>query len=68
MRWKCEIIVSECTGCGICADVCAYDAILMTADMAYPHPVSGKCFGCNKCVEECPFAAIEVHELSTATV
>ncbi|OQX82761.1 hypothetical protein B6D60_11615 [candidate division KSB1 bacterium 4484_87] len=68
MHWKCEIIISECTGCGICADVCDYEAILMTQRMAYPEPTPGKCVGCNKCVEECPFAAIKVYELNSSLV
>ena len=50
----------ECTGCGICADVCAEDAILMPRDQALPGPVPGKCVGCMDCVRECPTMAISV--------
>jgi ferredoxin len=63
MDWEWKLIQQECTGCGICADVCPYDAIAMTRQMAYPAAVPVKCVGCMICVEQCPFAAIEVHEL-----
>jgi len=53
-------VENECTGCGICADLCPSDAILMTREMALPEPVSGRCTGCMTCVEECPFEAIVV--------
>lgn len=58
VQWT--LLEGECTGCGICADVCEYDAILMTAEMPYPAPVPGACTGCGDCEAECPFEAIEV--------
>ncbi len=66
MGWEWKLIEQECTGCGICADVCRYAAIRMTRDMAYPEGVVGGCVGCLDCVQQCPFAAIEVRELSPA--
>jgi Pyruvate/2-oxoacid:ferredoxin oxidoreductase delta subunit len=62
MDWKWKLITQECTGCGICADVCPHDAINMTQEMAYPEPVPNQCVGCMICVEQCPFYAIEVEE------
>lgn len=56
--WK--LIRENCTGCGICADVCDFDAINMTPEMAYPEPVPDACTGCLDCQEECPFDAIVV--------
>ena len=67
MHWEWKFIQQECTGCGICKDVCEQGAIIMTREMAYPEPVFGKCEGCMVCVHECPFGAIEVTELSSAT-
>ncbi len=67
MDWAWNLVAKQCTGCGICADVCRYAAIRMTRDMAYPEGVVGQCVGCMVCVEQCPFAAIEVRELSPAT-
>ncbi len=68
MDWEWKLINRECTGCGICADVCAYGAIRMTREMAYPEAVISKCVGCLICVNQCPFDAIEVRELSTVSV
>jgi ferredoxin len=62
MNWQWTLIARDCTGCGICADVCNYAAIAMPPSMAYPQPVPGKCVGCLDCVRECPFGAVEVRE------
>lgn len=67
MDWEWKLIQQDCTGCGICADVCPYVAISMTCQMAYPEPVPAKCVGCMICVVQCPFGAIEVNELSSAS-
>jgi Pyruvate/2-oxoacid:ferredoxin oxidoreductase delta subunit len=50
----------NCTGCGICFDVCKENAIHMTEETAYPSPNAGKCTGCHECEQECPFNAIKV--------
>jgi Pyruvate/2-oxoacid:ferredoxin oxidoreductase delta subunit len=60
MDWDWNLIQPQCTGCGICADLCPDAAIRLTRAMAYPEGVPGKCMGCGICVTECPFAAIEV--------
>lgn len=49
---------SNCSGCGACAQVCALDAIKMTADedgFLYPVTDSDKCVRCGKCASVCPF-------------
>ncbi len=66
MAWQWTLLEKECTGCGICADVCPHAAIEMTRDMAYPRSGPNPCVGCLECVEECPFQAIEVEELAQA--
>ena len=60
LEWR--LIIQNCTGCGICCDVCPEEAIKMTRDMAYPEPIPGRCDGCLTCLEECPFDAIEIRE------
>ena len=60
MTWVWRIEETECTGCGICADVCSVEAILMTREMPLPEPILGRCTGCMTCVEECPFDAVVV--------
>ena len=62
MTWQWTLIELECTGCGICADVCPTDAIEMTRLMAYPVAVPFACTGCLDCVGECPVDAIDVCE------
>ncbi len=49
-----------CTACGICADVCRFDAVI-PGDEAYrvePLP----CEGCASCFYQCPDGAIEMEE------
>ena len=67
MAWEWQLIQEQCTGCGVCADVCAYGAIEMTREMAYPEAVPRQCVGCMVCTEQCPFDAIQVHEVSSAS-
>jgi Pyruvate/2-oxoacid:ferredoxin oxidoreductase delta subunit len=66
MDWDWKLIERECTGCGICADLCPHDAILMSREMACPEPVPSRCTGCMVCTEQCPFDAIEVKQVPSA--
>ena len=66
MEWEWKLIQQDCTGCGICADVCPFEAIDMMREMAYPEPVISKCTGCMACVDQCPFDAIRVEESCSA--
>lgn len=46
-----------CTGCGACAQICALNCILMTADdegFIYPAIDFNRCISCNKCRKVCP--------------
>ena len=67
MDWQWKLLREDCTGCGICADVCPPDAIHMTREMAYPEPVPDGCVGCMICVAQCPFGAVEVVDVSPAS-
>ncbi len=60
MEFVWTLLQQDCTGCGICADVCPEGAIRMTREMSYPEPIPGRCTGCLICVKECPFEAIEI--------
>ena len=53
-------VVSEkqCTGCGICSNSCAHDAIVITDGSASID--SQKCAGCSRCITVCPVKAINI--------
>jgi MinD superfamily P-loop ATPase len=62
-----SIIAEKCTGCGICRDMCRFDAIDSNGegnnflDTKFTvNPVS--CEGCKVCVEFCPVDAIEFND------
>jgi len=45
-----------CTYCGVCAEVCPFDALKVTDDSwVYDEK---KCFGCGACVDACSFQAL----------
>ena len=46
----------ECTGCGICVDVCPVEAISQVDGVA--HVNADECTECLTCVDECPVEAI----------
>ncbi len=66
--WLWSLVRDQCTGCGICADVCPENAVLMTPTMPLPEPLPGRCTGCRTCVMECPFDAIVVETSSRPAV
>ena len=68
-----QIVPEACTGCGVCQDLCQYDAIteLEPVAMAQAGPVAGvpryaidplRCEGCGVCVHFCPDDAIAFPE------
>ncbi len=46
-----------CNGCGICADVCQFNAIVLLKDK--PKVFPSLCHGCGSCTRQCPEGAIE---------
>ena len=51
-----EIMPGLCTGCGICAEVCGFDAIRTEGNRRVVEP--SHCDGCRVCVDFCPEQAI----------
>lgn len=59
-----EIDQEKCSGCGICAPLCPYGAISMTAtDPTHPRAriEMTQCKGCGVCTTACPSTAIILH-------
>jgi MinD superfamily P-loop ATPase len=55
------IIDSEmCEGCGICAGLCRFDAVLQQGDLYVVDPIA--CEGCALCFYQCPSGAIRMEE------
>jgi ferredoxin len=58
---KLIINAEECSGCGICIDVCPNEVLDLVDDIAQPINESS-CDGCGTCAEECPMGAVEISE------
>jgi len=51
---------AACTGCGICHDICRFDAILADGDVYKVEPIA--CEGCAACFYQCPVDAIRMED------
>lgn len=50
----------ECTGCGLCIDVCEQGVLELGDDDICKIIDLEKCTGCGDCAEECPTEAISM--------
>jgi len=55
-----EIDSDNCNACGICAEVCRFDAVSVKDDVYTVDPIA--CDGCAACVYQCPNEAISMKE------
>jgi heterodisulfide reductase subunit A len=60
-----EVDAALCKSCGICAEVCPYNAITVDKQRKTPAVVnSAACAGCGTCGAECPFGAITMNHFT----
>jgi len=55
-----RILIEQCLGCAICADVCPTKALVQGREAPIPDYYFDLCDNCQECVKQCPFNAIEV--------
>lgn len=51
----------ECTGCGICVEVCPNEVFDLEEGIAIVVDEES-CDGCGLCAEECPMSVIEIED------
>jgi len=64
-----EVDPDKCKSCGICAEVCPYNAITVDQKKKLPaHVATAACSGCGTCAAECPFEAITMHHFTDGQI
>ncbi len=60
-----QVIINKekCTGCGVCAEICPYRAIILSYGRA--EYIIEDCFLCGQCQAVCPVSAIELLNIPT---
>jgi len=58
----------RCTGCGLCARVCPYGAIVVDPESKVASVVEAACAGCGTCSPECRFGAITMRHYTDAQI
>ena len=56
--YKSTVDKEKCISCGICVDVCAFNAMVMVDGEMYFN--NEKCYGCGACESKCPQGAISM--------
>jgi len=62
---KAIVDIDKCTACGVCEEVCPYEAIVVTETGA---EITDECTLCGMCVDTCEFGAISLPEVGAGAV
>ncbi|MDI3499948.1 MAG: hypothetical protein PWP50_992, partial [Synergistaceae bacterium] len=55
-----KVIKERCTGCGLCVQVCPYNAIKLSDENVAE--ILESCILCGQCIEACPMKALLMEE------
>jgi len=63
-RYLAQVLREECTGCGLCEDICPVDAVIIDAE-EIAQVAQDSCIGCGLCASACPTGAISLDDIRT---
>ena len=58
----------ECNGCGLCIDICPYDALSLNAEKGIAEVNAVLCEGCGTCSVACPSGASQLKNLTDVKI
>ena len=70
MNYNIDSIGTKCFGCGLCKNICPFEAIEFIEDkegFLYPSIEKEKCKNCGKCLKECPTKEISFPNMKFTT-
>ncbi|UCE97025.1 MAG: hydrogenase iron-sulfur subunit [Candidatus Bathyarchaeota archaeon] len=63
-----KTIPENCQFCGLCAQVCPYNAIVVDKEKKIVEIIEAACAGCGTCGAECPFEALHMRHFTNAQI
>ena len=61
-RYLAQVSEQECTGCGLCEDICPVEAVILGSE-GTARVVQDSCIGCGLCASACPPGAISLGDI-----